>query len=81
MLLKLAGAADANIRSTVGIAAINTTKVLSLTRNADNEVFACFDGSSTIANLPDPAPAGMRAGVRTRSMNATFEWVMIFETQ
>ena len=31
--------------------------------------------------VPTPVPTGTRAGIRTRSMNASFEWVMIFETR
>lgn len=82
MLLKLAASADANYRSTASTAMVNTSTVISVTRNPSNEIFSCGVQGSVIASAPPaPAPTTTRAGIRTRSMNATFEWVMIFETR
>jgi hypothetical protein len=82
LLLKLATSADANFRSIASSAMINTTVVLSVTRNPSNEIFSCGVLGSVIALAPPtPTPTGNRAGIRTRSMNASFEWVMIFETR
>ncbi len=82
MLLKIAAAADANFRSIAGLASINTSAVISVTRNPSNEIYSCGVATSVIAfTAPAPAPSGTRAGIRVRSMNATFEWLMIFETR
>lgn len=82
MLLKLAAAADNNYRSIASFATVNTSVVISLTRNPSNDIFSCQVGLSGVAFAPPtPIPVGTRAGIRTRSMNASFEWVMIFETR
>jgi hypothetical protein len=83
LLVKVASGADTRINSIASLATPGTSAILQITRNPTNDVFACNqNGTSTIAfTPPSPVPTGSLGGVRTRSMSATFDWVMIISSQ
>ncbi|MDQ3368783.1 MAG: thrombospondin type 3 repeat-containing protein [Myxococcota bacterium] len=83
LLVKLAPAADTRMFSVAASAAVGFSTIVALTRNPNNNTFACNYPQGTIAAIPAPIPdpQSPRAGIRTRSMSASFDWVMIFETQ
>ncbi|MBA3393487.1 MAG: hypothetical protein H0T89_12635 [Deltaproteobacteria bacterium] len=83
LLVRLAAAADSRMTSNASNASAGTSTIVSITRNPMNNAFACNQPGSTVAQIPSPIPnpASPRAGIRTRSMSASFDWVMIFETQ
>jgi hypothetical protein len=83
LLVKVAAAADGKVQSNASIATPGSAAILQITRNPSTEIFACNqNGSSTVAGLPaSPVPTGALAGIRTRSMSASFDWVMIIQTQ
>lgn len=81
MLVKIASAADAKFNSNAAIASPGTGTILQLTRNP-NDIYNCYQQGSAVAQLPPtPLPTSRRGGIRTRSMSATFEWVMILSSQ
>jgi hypothetical protein len=83
LLVKVASAADARMTSNASIATPGTSAVLEITRNPSNDVFSCIqNGTSSIAQIPGaPVPTGSLGGIRTRSMSATFDWVMILSSE
>jgi hypothetical protein len=83
LLVKMAAAADGRMNSNASLATVGTTAVVQITRNPSNDVFACNqNGTSTVSGIPaSPVPTGSLGGIRTRSMSASFDWVMIIQTQ
>lgn len=83
LLVKVATGADTRMNSNASIATPGTSAVLQITRNPTNDVFACNqNGTSTINGIPSsPVPTDALGGIRTRSMSASFDWVMIISTQ
>lgn len=83
LLVKVASGADSRLNSSASIATPGTSAVLQITRNPTNDVFACNQNGTTTNNAipPSPVPIGALGGIRTRSMSASFDWVMIISTQ
>lgn len=83
LLVKIAAAADGRMNSNASFASPGTSAVVQITRNPTNDVFACNqNGTSTVNGIPaSPVPTEPLGGIRTRSMSASFDWVMIISTQ
>jgi hypothetical protein len=83
LLVKVGSGADTYMMSNPSLATQGTSATLPITRNPTNDIHACNqNGTSTVAFAPSmPVPNGPLAGIRTRSMSASFDWVMIIRTQ
>jgi hypothetical protein len=82
LLVKVAAGADTRVNSNPSIATPGTSTILQITRNPTNDTFACNQSGSTTAQIPpSPVPTGALGGIRTRSMSASFDWVMIISSE
>ncbi len=83
LLVKVGAGADSYMNSNPSLATQGTSAIVQITRNPTNDVHACNqNGTSTVALTPSmPVPDGPLGGIRSRSMSASFDWVMIIRTQ
>lgn len=76
----LAAGADTKFSSIPVAVAAGTTYTVTASRNPANDSFSCSIPLNGTSYFPATAPTGTRAGIRTRSMSASFAWVMVIDS-